>query len=129
MKEVELYAVNLIKACWRGYQDRLNYNKIRCLHMLFNSIEVRMKHCNEDLMYTTRQMKFTVSVLGLTRFQIKNKVATTIQALWRGYQVRHKKDSISDPVWHKIAENTWEYTNFSETRVFHGPVPPLSLRV
>ena len=88
MKEVELYAANLIKACWRGYQDRLAYNNIRCLDSILNSIKLKMKHCQEDLLDTSSKMKFARSILGLTRFQIKNKVSTAIQALWRGYHLR-----------------------------------------
>ena len=111
--EVEAYSANLIKACWRGYQDRL----------LFKQLTENI----EDLAYYSRVIKNTKSniqgledrnrflkaAIGLSRFQVKNKAAIRIQALWR----RHKVTALMKEgplhikltgIWRKVTSTKWE---------------------
>lgn len=94
VEQVELYAANLIKACWRGYQDRIIYRGILSV--------------KEDLEYYKRQIgkykrglekihikaKFLKYSAGLTRFEWKTFCALKIQVAWSSYLLRKNATSL-----------------------------------
>ena len=107
IKEVELYAANLIKACWRGYQDRLLY-----LELIANKEEAdygrRMIEENKaQLVKVLCREKFLKSTIGLSRMQVKGFASTKIQAFWRRHKVDAAIGSMSG-LWRKIRPGSWE---------------------
>ena len=81
IEEVQLYAANLIKACWRGYQDRLNFNELLAQ-------KENIKFYQEHLKLALLGEKFLKKNLGLNRIQVKARATTAIQSAWRGHKVR-----------------------------------------
>jgi len=81
IEEVQLYAVNKIKACWRGYQDRLNFNEIIAQ-------QKNIKFYEEHLKLAFLGEKYLKKNLGLNRIQVKERATTAIQSLWRGHKTR-----------------------------------------
>lgn len=83
--EVKLYAANLIKACWRGYHDRLLYTEL-----IKNKDKITYKqrvinHYRTIVMKSQKRIKYLMSTVGLSRIQVKNLAATMFQSLFRGY--------------------------------------------
>ena len=94
-EEVENYAASLIKACWRGYQDRLLSNSLRevksdihCSIKIINRVTRAIEKQEQNLVVAYKRKKFLNSTIGLSRSQVKTMAATKIQALWRRYTVR-----------------------------------------
>jgi hypothetical protein len=96
IEEVQLYAVNRIKACWRGYQDRVNYQEILAQK---EDQKFYLDKVEEYKMYVERLLqgeKFLKKNLGLNRIQVKKRASTVIQSLWRGHKVRLQLKKQSD---------------------------------
>ena len=107
IEEVQLYAANLIKACWRGYQDRLLY-----LDLLDNKQDAEFAKeeigkMKQELIKTLSREKFLKSTIGLTRTQVKNMASAKIQVLWRWHKVQAGIGSVSG-IWRKTGISRWE---------------------
>ena len=85
IEEVQLYAANKIKACWRGYQDRLTYSELR-------GAKFDINEAKKELAELLNREKFLKSTIGLSRTQLKTMAATKIQSAWHCYYAR-KRDS------------------------------------
>ena len=114
IEEVQLYAANLIKACWRGYQDRLLY-----LELIANKEEANygrriIEQNKAHLVKILCREKFLKSTIGLSRMQVKKMAATRIQAFWRACMVRilFKTGPVANVelngVWRKSGASRWE---------------------
>jgi hypothetical protein len=107
IEEVQLYAANLIKACWRGYQDRLLFHDL-----LANKEDAdygrRMIEENKiELVKVLSRKKFLDATIGLSRMQVKNMASAKIQALWRWHKVNAGIGSVSG-MWRKTGISRWE---------------------
>lgn len=135
IEEVQLYAVNRIKACWRGYQDRLNFNELLCQK---EDQKFYQDKVEEYKMYVERLRqgeKFLKKNIGLSRIQVKARATTTIQSVWRGYKARaqikkQRRVSFSGQ-WRSIGVNLWERIVLNpetdEPEQFSGVTPPLAV--
>jgi hypothetical protein len=86
IEEVQAYAANKIKACWRGYQDRALF-KVRKLNIeKIASVNNRIEQYKETLAKLIERDKFFKATSGLTRIQRKNFAATKIQSRWRAHR-------------------------------------------
>lgn len=107
IQEVQLYAANLIKACWRGYQDRLLYQDLlankEMVEIHEDYIANGQKHLKADLL----RGKFLKSIIGLSRMHVKAFASTKIQAFWRRHKVEAAIGSMSG-LWCKIRPAHWE---------------------
>lgn len=111
IEEVQLYAANRIKACWRGYQDRLLYQDLLENKDMVERHEEYIAKVQKHLKSDIQRKKFLNSIIGLSRTQVKYLAATKIQALCRGYLVKSKISQIYDSaagVWRKIRPGYWE---------------------
>jgi hypothetical protein len=81
IEEVQLYAANRIKACWRGYQDRLTYSELR-------GAKFDINEAKKELAELLNREKFLKSTIGLSRTQLKTMAATKIQSAWHYYKGR-----------------------------------------
>ena len=107
IEEVQLYAANRIKACWRGYQDRLLFHEL-----LANKEDAdfnrRMVDENKaSLVRLLIREKFLKSTIGLSRTQVKHLASAKIQALWRWHKVNAGIGTVSG-VWRKTGVSRWE---------------------
>ena len=107
IEEVQLYAANLIKACWRGYQDRLLY-----LELIANKEEAdygrrTIEQNKAQLVKVLCREKFLKSTIGLSRVQVKRFASTRIQAFWRRHKVEAAIGTMSG-LWRKIRPGSWE---------------------
>lgn len=106
-EEVQLYATNLIKACWHGYHDRLLYfdlleNKKK-VERHEKYISILQKNLNADL----QRKKFLKSIIGLSHAQVKTLAATKIKMCWRRHKVEATIGTMSG-VWRKTGPRRWE---------------------
>lgn len=105
--EVQLYAANRIKACWRGYQDRLTYSDL--LSAKFD-IEEYKKFLSDAL----SREKFAKSTIGLSRTQVKHMAATKIQSILRMHTTKTimkagpKHVTLPPGVWVEKSVGTWQ---------------------
>lgn len=88
IEDVQLYAANMIKACWRGYQDRLLY-----LELIANKEEAdygrrTIEQNKAQLVNVLSREKFLKSIIGLSRTQVKRMAATKIQSIMRMYNMK-----------------------------------------
>ena len=107
IEEVQLYAANLIKACWRGYQDRLVYFDLLANKGDMEHYTERITEYQEKLNAETKRLKFLKSTIGLSRMQVKAFASTKIQAFWRRHRVEAKIGLMSG-VWRKTRPGHWE---------------------
>jgi hypothetical protein len=107
IEEVKLYSANLIKACWRGYQDRLLYQELLCNKQDAEFAKDEIQKVKLELIKLRSREKFLKATIGLSRFQVKNFAATKIQALWRWHKVQAAIGTVSG-VWRKTGVSRWE---------------------
>ena len=107
IEEVQLYAANLIKACWRGYQDRLLHFDLLANKGEIQYQEERIMKAQEKLNEQNKRTKFLKAVIGLSRMQVKRFASTKIQAFWRRHKVEAAIGSMSG-LWRKIRPGSWE---------------------
>lgn len=106
IEEVQLYAANKIKACWRGYQDRLTY-----LELLGAKFDIdENKRALADAL---NRDKFIKSTIGLSRIQVKKFAATKIQSLFRKHRVYSVMEQGPKHVelkgsWKQISVGEWQ---------------------
>ena len=111
--EMQLYAANLIKACWRGYHCRMTFNAIS---QITDDVEFHhrvIKNNTRDIQELTNSKKFLKATLGLSRTQVKHMAATRIQAVWRRHKVtalikEGPLDIKLTGVWRKVTSMEWE---------------------
>lgn len=107
IEEVQLYAANRIKACWSGYQDRLLYMDLLANKDMLERHEEYMANVKENLKADLLRKKFLMSIVGLSRMQVKGFASTKIQAFWRRHKVEAAIGSMSG-LWRKIRPGSWE---------------------
>jgi len=107
IEEVQLYAANLIKACWRGYQDRVLYADL--LDNKFDADQAKEEIIKNkaNLRKFLNREKLLKATIGLSRTQVKHSLANKIQAFWRRHKVEAAIGSISG-LWRKIRPGNWE---------------------
>ena len=112
--EIQTYAATLIKACWRGYQDRLLYLELDANKIDIEFHERQALRIKNDMNDTINRGKFLKSIIGLSRTHVKKIAATKIQALWRRYAVYivFSNGPVAQVelkgVWHKTGTMKWE---------------------
>jgi len=111
--EMQLYAANLIKACWRGYQDRLTFNTLAQISEDVEFHQRVIKTNTREIQELTNSTKFLKATLGLSRTQVKHMAAIRIQSLWRRHKVTTlMKEGPHDikltGVWRKVTSTKWE---------------------
>jgi len=119
--EFQTYAATLIKACWRGYQDRLLYQELEgnkddidCSIKAIKKKQMVIEVLQQKLLVAFQRKTFLKSIIGLPRTQVKAITATKIQAFWRGCMVRilFKTGPVAgvelNGVWHKTGASRWE---------------------
>lgn len=111
--EMQLYAANLIKACWRGYQCRITFNAISHITEDVEFHHRVIKNNARDIQELTNTKKFLKATLGLSRTQVKHMAATRIQAVWRRHKVtalikEGPLDIKLTGVWRKVTSMKWE---------------------
>jgi hypothetical protein len=107
IEEVQLYAANLIKACWRGYQDRLVYFDLLVNKEELEYQEERITKAQGKLNEQVKRVKFLKAIIGLPRMQVKAFASTKIQAFWRRHKVEAAIGSMSG-LWRKIRPGSWQ---------------------
>lgn len=107
IEEVQLYAANKIKACWRGYQDRLLYQELLGNKDMVERHEEYIANAQKQLKADLARGKFLKSIIGLSRTQVKGLAAKKIQGLWRIHKVDAAIGSMSG-VWRKIRPGFWQ---------------------
>lgn len=107
VEEVQLYAANRIKACWRGYQDRLLYSDLLTNKCEIEYQQERITKAQEKLNEQAKRTKFLKAIIGLSRMQVKGFASTKIQAFWRRHKVEAAIGSMSG-LWRKIRPGNWE---------------------
>jgi len=88
IEEVQAYAANKIKACWRGYQDRALFKERKLNIDEIASFNNRIEKYKKTLAKFIERDNFFKATSGLTRMERKNFAATKIQSRWRGHTVR-----------------------------------------
>jgi hypothetical protein len=128
IEEVELYAANLIKACWRGYQDRLLY--VDLLDNKFDADQAKEEIIKNkaNLRKFLNREKLLKATIGLSRMQVKGFAATKLQSFWRRHKVEAAIGSMSG-LWRKIRPGHWEKVvmNPEEDQPAPVAVPPSTL--
>jgi hypothetical protein len=107
IEEVQLYAANLIKACWRGYQDRILY--IDLLDNKFDADQAKEEIIKNkaNLRKFLNREKLLKATIGLSRTQVKHSLAKKIQTLWRTHKAQAGIGSVSGG-WRKIGLDRWQ---------------------
>jgi hypothetical protein len=118
---IQIYAATLIKACWRGYQDRLLYKRLEenkdDIDYSIKAIKKKqmvVELLQQKLLVAYQRKKFLNSITGLPRTQVKATAATRIQAFWRASMVRilFKTGPVADlelkGLWRKTGASRWE---------------------
>lgn len=125
IEEVQLYAANLIKACWRGYQDRLLYQDLLYNKDMVERHEEHIANVQKHLKADVLRGNFLKSTIGLSRMQVKGFASTKIQAFWRRHKVEAAIGSMSG-LWRKIRPGHWEklIMNPEEDQPAAMSVPP-----
>lgn len=107
IEEVQLYAANRIKACWRGYQDRLTYSELR-------GAKFDINEAKKELAELLNREKFLKSTIGLSRTQLKTMAATKIQSILRMHAMKTimkagpKQVTLPPGVWVEKGVGTWQ---------------------
>jgi len=91
IEEVQLYSANLIKACWRGYQDRLNYYNLVTIKDDVEYYERQIVKFKDGLENIHIKAKLLSKAVGLTRFQWKTLNVRKIQNAWKKYLIRKNR--------------------------------------
>jgi nitric oxide reductase activation protein len=107
IEEVQLYAANLIKACWRGYQDRLLFQELLANKEDADYSRRMIEENKIELVKVLIREKFLKNTIGLSRMQVKGFASTKIQAFWRRHKVEAAIGSMSG-LWRKIRPGNWE---------------------
>jgi len=137
-EELQLYAANLIKACWRGYQDRLVY--LNCIEYKERIDRHKQYILNVQtyLKVDLNRARFFNSTLGLSRYEVKMMAAGKIQAVWRRSRLMHPSSApvvplarpiVKSGVWQEISPGVWQRAIMNpeeDAPVFIGLTPPLS---
>jgi hypothetical protein len=136
IEEVQLYAANKIKACWRGYQDRLLY-----IDLLSNKEDADygksvIEENKRILLELENRQKFLKSIMGLSRIQVKKVAATKLQSLMRGHVIRRvikegPKQVELKGSWNQIGSMQWQRVimNPEEDKASTVFLHPLSTRI
>jgi len=111
-KEVQLYAANLIKACWRGYQDRLLYHDLLDNKDQLEGHENCISAVQKQMKDALDRAKFLKRLVGMTRTQAKSFAAAKIQSIWRRHMVKQQIRTVGG-VWRKTAAGRWEKIVFN----------------
>ena len=128
-EELQLYAATLIKACWRGYQDRLLYLELlenkEMIERHENYISNVQKHLHADI----QRRKFLNSTVGLSRYEVKMMAAKKIQLTWSMFKKNSVLKTIITPrIWREISPRVWERIVMNpeedEPILFVGLAPP-----
>jgi hypothetical protein len=107
IEEVQLYAANLIKACWRGYQDRLLFHELLANKENADYGRRMIEENKIELVKVLSREKFLKATIGLSRMQVKHMASAKIQVLWRWHKVQAGIGSVSG-VWRKTGISRWE---------------------
>jgi hypothetical protein len=107
IEEVQLYAVNKIKACWRGYQDRLLFQELLANKEDADYSRRIIEENKVELVKVLSREKFLKATIGLSRMQVKHMASAKIQVLWRWHKVQAGIGSVSG-VWRKTGISRWE---------------------
>jgi len=114
IEEVQLYAANLIKACWRGYQDRLLYADLLDNKFDADQAKSQMDDAKKALADALKREKFIKSVIGLSRTQVKHMAATKIQSTLRMHLIKTimkagpKQVTLPPGVWIEKSAGIWQ---------------------
>jgi len=107
IEEVQLYAANLIKACWRGYQDRLLFHELIANKEDADYGRRMIEENKAQLVKLLSREKFLKATIGLSRTQVKHLASAKIQVLWRWHKVQAGIGSVSG-LWRKTGISRWE---------------------
>jgi len=118
-EEMQLYAASLIKACWRGYQDRLLYDNLHSVKYAITRATKAIDRSKKNLLYAVAQKKFLLSTIGMSRIEVKNYAVRKIQKYWWSYikVIRKQNYSIHQSslgypglpgIWRKDNSGNWE---------------------
>jgi len=81
--EIQLYAANLIRACWRGYQTRKLYINIRVRLIDTDCLKNRIRQSRKYIRQNRIQSNFYKKLIGLEYEERRNLCARMIQSCWR----------------------------------------------
>ena len=81
--ELQLYATNLIRACWRAYQDRKLYKNIRNRLVDTDYLMNRIRQSRKWIRLNRIQGNFYKKLIGLEYEERRNLCARMIQSCWR----------------------------------------------
>ena len=112
IEEVQLYAANLIKACWRGYQDRLLYQELLSNKDMIERHEEYISNVQKKMEEDLSRARFLKSTIGLSRTQVKRFAAVKIQSIWRMHKVKESIGTVSG-AWRKTGPGRWEKIVFN----------------
>jgi hypothetical protein len=107
IEEVQLYAANLIKACWRGYQDRLLFHELMANKENADYGRRMIEENKAQLVKVLSRQKFLKATIGLSRTQVKHMASAKIQVFWRWHKVQAGIGSVSG-LWRKTGISRWE---------------------
>ena len=126
-EDMQIHAASLIKACWRGYQDRLLYAELLEIKNYIQHDERKLADARKNLALDIQARRFLKSLIGLSRYEVKNLAASKIQFIWRRHKVEAAIGSMSG-LWRKIRPGKWEKVIMNpeedEPTTFVGLTPP-----
>lgn len=114
IEEVQLYAANRIKACWRGYQDRLLYMDLLDNKEMVERHEEYISNVKKYLKSDLQRGKFLKSIIGLSRTQVKHFAATKIQSILRMHNMKvimkegPKQFTLPPGIWVEKSVGQWQ---------------------
>jgi hypothetical protein len=134
-EDLQTHAAILIKACWRGYQDRLLYAELlenkRFIEESLREIEENHRQIASAQKYLAldcQTKRFLKSLIGLSRYEVKNLAARKIQFLWRSWLSSRPPAKVRP--WQEISPGVWQKTVLNpeqdEPTIFVGLTPPLA---
>jgi len=134
-EQMQIHGANLIKACWRGYQDRLLYAELLENKRFIedNLREIEESHCQitvaqKYLALDCQTKRFLKSLIGLSRYEVKNLAASKIQFLWHSWKSSRPPAKVRP--WQEISPGVWQKTVLNpeqdEPTIFVGLIPPLA---
>ena len=126
-EELQIHAASLIKACWRGYQDRLLYAELLEIKNYIQHDERKLADARKRLALDIQARRFLKSLIGLSRYEVKNLAASKIQFIWRCW--RSSRPAAKVRPWQEISPGVWQKTIMNpeedELTIFVGLAPPV----
>ena len=124
-EQLQIHGANLIKACWRGYQDRLLYSELLENKRFIEESQREIASARKYLTLDLQTKRFLKSLVGLSRYQVKSLAASKIQFIWRSWLSSRPPRKVRS--WQEISPGVWQKAIMNpedEPTIFVGITPP-----